>query len=169
VALGGGDERALARRALRELLGARLGMDPADVALETGPHGKPRLAGGGALSFNLTHTAGLALVALADGREVGVDAERVRADRDVVALARHGLGEAAARELAGLPPAEAVAAFHRRWVRHEAVLKCHAVGLVAPVPVGAAAVVCDLDVGPGVAAAVAVAGDRPATVRVRAS
>ena len=166
VELDGGDERAAARRALLDVLAARLGVAADRVRLEQGPHGKPRLAGGAALRFNLTHTAGLALVVLAERREVGVDAERVRADRDVVSLARHGLGDGAAAELAALAPDAAVAEFHRRWVRHEAVLKCHGVGLVAAPPAGAAVVVRDLEVGPGVAAAVAVAGDGPLEIRL---
>jgi len=161
-----GDERTAGRRALLDVLAARLGMAAENVRLEQGPHGKPRLAGGATLRFNLTHTSGLALVALAEGREVGVDAERVRDDRDVVALARHGLGAGPAAELAVLAPDAAVAEFHRRWVRHEAVLKCHGVGLVAPPPAGAPVVVRDLGVGPGVAAAVAVAGDAPVAIRL---
>lgn len=168
VPLGPGDDRARAGDALRVVLAERLGVRVAAVELERGPHGKPRLGGGASsLRFNVSHTAGLALVALADGIEVGVDAERIDPQRDVVSLARHGLGDAAAAELAALPTGRAVAEFHRRWVRHEAVLKCHGVGLVAPAPPGAAASVCDVDVGPGVAAAVAVAGEGPPTVRLR--
>ena len=48
---------------------------PSDVELAAGPHGKPELPGS-ALRFNLSHSGDRALIALADGVEVGVDVER---------------------------------------------------------------------------------------------
>ena len=82
-----GRERWLTGRArLRTILARYLDMAPAAIELVVGEHGKPALAGDGrGLEFNLSHTDDLALYALARGRAVGVDAERVRADLDFVA------------------------------------------------------------------------------------
>jgi 4'-phosphopantetheinyl transferase len=133
-----------------EILRRYLGAEPAIV---TGPHGKPRLAGD-PLFFNLSHSSPHRVLAVAP-REVGVDVEVVRDRGDVRVLAEIGLPEADAGRVEAAPPHERSALFHRLWVRHEARLKCHGVGLVAPLPPDAADAVIDLDLGPGVAGALA--------------
>lgn len=134
-----------------EVLRRYLGAEPQIVV---GPHGKPRLAGD-ELFFNLSHSGGHRVLAVAS-REVGVDVEVVRDRGDVRVLAEIGLPAADAGRVEAAPPHERNALFHRLWVRHEARLKCHGVGLVAPLPPGAADEVIDLDLGPGVVAALAV-------------
>ena len=64
----------VARAALRIVLGERLGLDPGDVVFGAGPQGKPELPGA-RLRFNLAHSGERALIALAEGVEVGVDVE----------------------------------------------------------------------------------------------
>lgn len=122
-----------ARWALREVLGHYLEREPATIELSAGEHGKPALADpSGSLRFNLSHSGELALVAIGEEREVGVDVQ-----------------------LVGSRPAE----FYAGWTRREAIAKCHGTGLWAPLP-DAAVAVTELDAGPGYAAAVAVAGER---------
>lgn len=72
----------LARSLVRVVLGGLLGVDPASLRFDTGPQGKPKLAEGmrEGLSFNLTHTRDMAVLAVADageggGVDLGVDAE----------------------------------------------------------------------------------------------
>jgi 4'-phosphopantetheinyl transferase len=114
---------AVSRGALRALLGERLGVPPARVALAAGPHGKPELPGE-RLRFNLSHTAELALIALADGFEVGVDVERL--DRSSRAVER----TLTAAERAALAGAEdRHAALLRTWCRKEALAKALGGGL----------------------------------------
>lgn len=146
-----------ARWALREVLGRELGEEPGAVALRAGPHGKPELARS-ALRFNLSHSGELALIAIARGREVGIDVEQVKPRRNLLSLARRALPAEQAARIAALPPDERLDAFHADWTRREAVAKCHGTGLWAPAP-DAPVAVADLDVGPGYAAAVAVAGE----------
>lgn len=148
-----------ARWALREVLGRYLDEDPAAVELRVGEHGKPALAAPrSALRFNLSHSADRALVAVAWGREVGVDVERIEPRGDLLALARRAFEPAEAGAIAELPAADRPAAFHAAWTRREAVAKCLGTGLVAPLPEGAEVQVATLDVGAGYAAAVAVGG-----------
>ncbi len=148
-----------ARWALRTVLGRYLEQEPERVELRAGSGGKPLLAApDAALRFNLSHSGGLALVAVATGSEVGVDVERIEPRRDSVALARRALRPAEAARIEACPSGSRPAAFHSAWTRHEAVAKCFGGGLGAPLPEGPAAV-ADLDLGPGYAAAVAVAGD----------
>lgn len=120
-----------ARWALRQVLASYLDQDPAAVELEVEERGKPRLRDGGELEFNLSHSGGLALVAVTHGRSVGVDIEAIGQ--------RHPL------------------AFYKDWVRKEAHLKCLGVGLGASPPPARVAI-ASIDVCPGYAAAVAVSG-----------
>src|SRR3954447_15740394 len=64
---------ANARAALRQTLAEYLGEDPA--ALRIRDEDKPRLEPASPLRFNLSHSADLALIAVATEREVGIDVE----------------------------------------------------------------------------------------------
>jgi len=133
---------AHSRGVLRALLGRYLERDPRALRFELGPHGKPALASEGPtrpeaaadLRFNLSHSGGLALVAVSAGREVGVDVERTRP--------------------------RYTAAFLHDWVLREARTKCLGTGLSGPQagPAAADPWTAELDVGPGDYAAVAVEG-----------
>ena len=154
-------ETVPAELTLRQVLAAYLGEAPEEIDLTAGEHGKPRLAREPErLAFNLSHSGRLALVAVARDREVGVDVERLKPERDLLALAERALAPeqaAAVREAAG---AERVRLFYGLWTRHEARLKCLGVGLAAqptwPTPPVA---VQALPIDPGFAAALAVAGE----------
>jgi 4'-phosphopantetheinyl transferase len=150
-------DRAASRRGLRRVLGHYLDEDPAAIELRIGEHGKPALADPSAtLRFNLIHSGGLALFAVVHGHEVGVDVERIRPRRNLLALAERALDSEGAATVRAAPPGERPAAFHRAWARREAVAKCHGTGLRAPLPATPVAV-SGLDAGPGFAAALAVA------------
>jgi 4'-phosphopantetheinyl transferase len=162
---------AAARGVLRALLGAYAGADPRALRFEQGAHGKPGLAGGGAdgaaLRFNLSHSGDLALCAFARGREVGVDVELPRRAVDHVAIARRVLTAAEAERIAAIDDPQArERAFLRAWVRWEAVLKCRGTGIGGAElpPAEPQPWICDLDVGPPGAAALAVEGG-PAALR----
>jgi 4'-phosphopantetheinyl transferase len=79
----------LAGRAMaRDLVGRALGVAPGAWAWREGPHGRPEIAAPAtAITFNLAHSAGLVVCAVANGREVGIDVEdreRRPTDRDLV-------------------------------------------------------------------------------------
>jgi phosphopantetheinyl transferase len=150
------DRRAAARGALREILGAYLGTEPDKVELVVGERGKPALAGSPPpLAFSLSHSGGLALIALAPGgAEVGVDVERLRPRRDLVRLAARWLPEDDARAVAEAPEAEREAVFYAAWTRYEARAKCTGAGLSGPTP-GPEVVAIQLEIDPGYAAALA--------------
>jgi 4'-phosphopantetheinyl transferase len=120
-----------ARAWLRRMLGAHLGLDPASLAFAYGPHGKPRLpAAAGALDFNLSHSDGVALLALSPGFELGADIEAVRPVEEKVA--ERFFSAAEVRALAALPARERTSAFFRCWCRKEAYLKALGSGLATP-------------------------------------
>jgi 4'-phosphopantetheinyl transferase len=149
-------KRAATRRALHGILGGYLGKPPEAIALAVGEAGKPRLAASPvALSFNLSHSGGLALVAVAAGGiELGVDVELLRPRRDLVRLAARWLPAADAEAVAAASEAEREEVFYGAWTRHEARTKCTGAGLSGPAP-GPEIVARELPIDPGYAAALA--------------
>jgi 4'-phosphopantetheinyl transferase len=78
----------VARGVLRALLGRCLEIPPAAVRFTCNRFGKPALSPElGRLKFNLSHSADLALIAMAAEAEVGVDVELIREDPDWVDIA----------------------------------------------------------------------------------
>lgn len=129
-----GEPRKLARTWGREILSAYLGCRPRHVPIERAGNGKPTLEENAAdgLSFSLSHSGSRAAMAVAAGRRIGVDLERLRPLRDPRALATRFFAPEEAEALASLEAGEAATCFFRTWVRKEAYLK----GLGGSVPAG---------------------------------
>jgi 4'-phosphopantetheinyl transferase len=127
---------AAGRGALRTLLSRYLGCDPKDVRFAYSNYGKPRLAdelGGTDLRFNLTHSHGLALLAVTQGRDIGVDVERLRdLERDGEPLAERFFSPREAAVLRSLAPEMRREAFFHCWTRKEAYIKANGQGLSLP-------------------------------------
>src|SRR5579862_4495247 len=146
------------RGVLRALLARYLQADARELHFVAGAHGKPRLGSepsethrGGEpgpnenVRFNLSHSRELMLLAVTAGREVGVDVEQARE--------------------------RYTTDFLRAWTLREATGKCFGAGLVSP------PLACDdapgdmwateMDVGPRVFAAVAVAGAKACELSLR--
>jgi 4'-phosphopantetheinyl transferase len=93
-------------------------------------HGKPSLANAAAdIRFSVSHSGGLALLAVARGREVGVDLEAIREDVETDKLAERFFSEQEWQSLRLLPPEQRVPAFFRCWTCKEAFVKAQGVGL----------------------------------------
>lgn len=119
--------------ALRHLLAARTGRPQAALAFLEGPFGKPSLAGAPRCAFNLSHSDDVALVAMADSGEIGVDVELLRPMPDAIDLARHNFSAAECAELAATRAPDQALAFLLGWTRKEACLKAIGSGLsIAP-------------------------------------
>ncbi|MCX5723818.1 MAG: 4'-phosphopantetheinyl transferase superfamily protein [Nitrospirae bacterium] len=121
-----------AHGSLRLLLGHYLNIEPGAVTLQLGPAGKPVLCyarHGSDISFNLSHAHGLALIAIAQGREVGVDLERIRPDVAVEKLSTRYFSPGEQTMIMQSAQEERPARFFRYWVAKEAVLKAQGVGL----------------------------------------
>ena len=123
---------AAAHTALRAILGAYLEVAPERLAFDHTSHGKPFVRGASSLSFNLSHSGDLALVAVAPGAAVGVDIEQVRDDVECERLARRFFSDHEQRELFALPAADRMAAFFTCWTRKEAFIKGVGEGLSIP-------------------------------------
>lgn len=148
------------------MLGIYLAEDPAKIELAAAEGGKPIVADPGtSLRFNLSHSGRLALVAVTQELEVGVDVERIDPRRDVAGLAGRALDPAAAAAVCAAPLESRAAAFHEAWTRHEALVKCPGSGLHRPRPTEPVAVAA-IHPGSGFAAAVAIAAEAMPTLRL---
>jgi 4'-phosphopantetheinyl transferase len=117
---GGRTRAVVTRAALRKLLARELGRKPEEIAFSVGPHGKPRLGDhSSGVRFNLSHSAALALIAIARDVEIGVDLEEIKPRPDLDRVARRVFTQAE-REAVALGGAEA---FYRHWVAKEAFVK----------------------------------------------
>jgi 4'-phosphopantetheinyl transferase len=129
------DRFTVAHGALREILATRLGQDPVKLELLSGADDKPRIRrrpGVADLRFSLSHSDGLALVAVVRGREVGVDLERIDARTEVSKLARRFFAPEEVAAFDALDPADRRHGFFRCWTRKEAYLKALGTGLHLP-------------------------------------
>jgi 4'-phosphopantetheinyl transferase len=165
---------------LRQLLGAYLSIPADRLEFEYSPNGKPALTGSaatGGLQFNLAHSEGLGVVAIAQRVTVGIDVEGVRPLADADDLTRF-FSTREHLEFTSLPEDQKRAAFFNLWTRKEAWLKATGDGIAdllarvevsfvpgepsqllrlpAPFPVASWSL-CDLVPAPGFAAALAVA------------
>jgi 4'-phosphopantetheinyl transferase len=121
----------VARTGLRQVLADLTDALPKDVRFTYSAKGRPALAGQeGDLDFSLSHSQGLAAVAVTRGVRVGLDIEGLRPVKENIA-ARY-FSQAEHRELACLPAADQLAGFYRCWTRKEAVLKALGDGLSRP-------------------------------------
>jgi 4'-phosphopantetheinyl transferase len=122
------------RGILRHLAGAYLGSAPSRLEFEAGACGKLRLAGSSSdrFAFNVSHSAGFALIAASPRGELGVDIEAARpiADRD--ALAGQFFSAAEIAGLQSLEPGSRDEAFFTCWSRKEAYVKAVGDGLSYP-------------------------------------
>jgi 4'-phosphopantetheinyl transferase len=125
--------RSIASRGLlRTLLAHYALLQPEQLLFAYNPAGKPALASGCSskdIRFNLTHSGDHALIAIASGREVGVDIERVARHDDHEKLARRFFSLAELASFLQYPAGEHAEAFLRHWVRKEAYLKARGFGL----------------------------------------
>ena len=123
----------LAHGSMRAVLARYTGHDPSSVTFQMGATGKPALAETNdcrhRVHFNLSHSHGRMLIAVARDQEVGVDLEQIRDKLEVVKLAERFYAPLERDRVAGVTGLEQAKRFYRYWVAKEALLKGQAVGL----------------------------------------
>lgn len=125
----------LAHGGLRALLGRYARLAPEAIVYHYSENGKPSIEGQfparGGLAFNMSHAHGRMLIAVARGREVGVDLELVRHDVEVEKLADRFFCSDEHAQIVRCPGEEADHMFFHYWVAKEAVLKAQGVGIAS--------------------------------------
>jgi 4'-phosphopantetheinyl transferase len=120
----------------RETIGDHLDVDPAELRFTrrcatcgSDRHGKPSIVGIPGWSYSLSYTNSLAVVALTDAGEVGVDIESV-VEADHTGFDEVTLSPEERPGFSGFTDGELAAARATVWARKEAVLKATGHGLV---------------------------------------
>ena len=124
-----------ARGALRAILGVYLNRAPECVSFSYNSHGKPALmleSGEEPIRFNMSHSHGVALYAIACERKVGIDLECVRSNLEVEQIAERFFSRGEIAALRALPVALRKYAFFLCWTRKEAYIKARGEGLSLP-------------------------------------
>lgn len=186
---GDGDRFTVGRGRLREILGHYVSTPPQTLRFGETGRKKPILPGGPA--FNLSHSDGIAALAVAPDHSdlpLGIDIEAHRPIEP--GLPGHVFSAAECQELSGLSGDAWRAGFFNAWTRKEAVIKAMGQGLLAdlkgfdvtlapgapprltrsspPLPPVADWTLAALDIGPGFAGALAaVTGGAPVAIRLR--
>lgn len=118
------------RASLRVVLAKYLGEDPRALSIRAGITGKPLLDNAdSSIQFNVSHAGDLALIAVARGRRVGVDVERVREVADIDAILDGFFSEQETAWLRSRENDERTRAFFLLWTRREAAAKALGTGL----------------------------------------
>jgi len=119
------------RGGLRYVLARYLEVKPEELRFSYGAYGKPALVNE-ELRFNMSHSHGVALLAVSRDRELGVDVEHVRADFANEDVARRFFSRVEVAAFNALEKEEQVAGFFRCWTRKEAYIKAIGRGLSEP-------------------------------------
>jgi 4'-phosphopantetheinyl transferase len=123
---------ALGRLMARTLVGRALGVAPDKWAWREGPHGRPEIDHDGCgVHFNLSHSAGLVLCAIARGRTVGIDVEDLTRPRPNWGLVERYCSPAEADDIRGRGDRWSER-FLTYWTLKEAYLKARGLGISVP-------------------------------------
>lgn len=118
----------------RTVLANYLKIEPDAIEYQKGNQGKPYLAeilltANDNLQFNLSHTEDVALLAITQGAEIGVDIECSERKTDWRGIVQRFFTEGEQKALFALPEKQQKAAFFELWTRKEAYMKVLGTGL----------------------------------------
>jgi 4'-phosphopantetheinyl transferase len=132
-----GQKRYIATRALvRTTLSRYFSHEPADWKFDTNAFGRPGIDSADAsvrgVDFNVSHTRGLIVMAVAADEAVGVDVENASTRRADPGLAERFFSASEAHALRGLPESEQPGRFLDYWTLKESYIKARGEGLSLP-------------------------------------
>lgn len=129
--------RFLVTRALvRTVLSRYASIHPQAWAFATNPHGRPHIANAGAdcagLTFNVSHTGGLIVLAVARAMRLGVDVEFESGRASILEIAAGSFAPDELADLQALPAALRQHRFFEYWTLKESYIKARGEGLSIP-------------------------------------
>lgn len=125
----------VSRGILRTILACYVSIDPINIQINYGKHGKPFLDSIGTKSniqFNLSHSKNILVIAISLGQSVGVDIEKIRKLADLDMLVATICSQHEKDQFKKLPDTEKLLSFFRCWTRKEAYIKAIGTGLHTP-------------------------------------
>ncbi|MFT6269793.1 MAG: 4'-phosphopantetheinyl transferase [Alphaproteobacteria bacterium] len=120
--------------AMRNILGAYTQHATSDLRFQYSAKGKPSLAikHEPAIFFNLSHCSDIALLAVSDCPDLGVDVENVKAMSDMSSVAKHVFSDAEQHYFENLSDLYKVPGFYKFWTQKESIIKANGGGLSLP-------------------------------------
>ncbi len=142
---------------VRRVLGNLLGITPSEVEFYDDSEGKPRLLYSSMRQseqivrpdFNVSHTENIIALAVAFGREVGIDIEMANPETDMLAVARMQFTVEEFNVLVELSTRDRIRMFYLLWTRNEALSKMDGRGIASwhdgNVPVASGCTFCPFE------------------------
>jgi len=120
----------VARGRLRQILVSYQRTAPDKIKFQYNKYGKPCLSDphSSSISFNLSHSENLAILAITKEDDIGVDVEKLDPDIVFSQMADRYFDEAEKLELAQYSSERQKRGFYRIWTKKEAILKLEGVG-----------------------------------------
>jgi len=122
----------LRHESLRHILGYYTSKAPSEIGFHCNNYGKPRLISQDSIHFSLSHSQGQALCAVAFGRDVGIDLERIRPMAQMEAIVRRHFSSPEQAAFDRAPEDSRPGLFFALWTRKEAYVKARGEGLSCP-------------------------------------
>jgi len=125
------DHYIAGRALLRRILGKYLNQSPDNIIFSYSEKGKPYIKES-LVKFNLAHSGGKAVFAIAENTEVGIDIEYMRELPDAIHIAKRFFSDEEVNVLLKVSEDEIRTAFFNCWTRKEAFIKAVGEGLSYP-------------------------------------
>lgn len=124
----------ITRALLRTTLSRYADIAPEQWAFRTNAHGRPYVSSQGVndLTFNLSHTRKLVVLAVTRGGELGIDTEDTVTRTPPLEIADRFFAPEEVTSLRALPPGQRVQRFFQHWTLKEAYIKARGMGLSLP-------------------------------------
>ena len=122
----------VARHSLRSILAEYVRCEPSTVCFVYGKFGKPQLSPSHHstdLTFNLSHSSDVAVLAIGRGRRIGADVELIRAVPEAEGIAARYFAPGERSLLAATAAPQYQKSFFQIWTHKEAVLKATGEGI----------------------------------------
>jgi 4'-phosphopantetheinyl transferase len=122
----------ITRGALRQRLGLLTNIEPEDFVFKILEYGKPVLANNpqcAGITFNVSHSHDLALIAIAQKQNIGIDIEKINHESDHQALMTRFFSRAEQAEFQTIAEVNKARAFCACWSRKEAFIKAIGSGI----------------------------------------
>ncbi len=122
------DKRIAGRAHLRRILSKYIQTDASEISFAYENNRKPVLAKHPNLTFNLSHSENMGLIAVTHSRRIGIDLEYLEAERPISEIAERFLTKSENDFINGHPEKERSQAFYQVWTLNEAYLKALGTG-----------------------------------------
>lgn len=125
----------VSRGLLRENLGSYLGAEPSEITFDYNKYGKPDIKpkyNPRNIKFNVSHSANLAIYAISQNREIGVDLEYIREVRTADKIIKRFFTKQETDFYHSQPEGKKNLAFFTLWTRKEAYSKARGMGIGLP-------------------------------------